>query len=202
MGGKDMKKAICVFAVFLVFVSMPLVLAKPEQVGFDEYGYNYNARLFNGWYGYYDRNIEGGWVLGTGDAWLIMKWSKDWIPMEDEPVGAWVTNHWIWYSNDYDEDTWYGWDTRVQWDENTQPEAKYRIEEFMKIMKVDDDPEAWAIYEAGGAYSAGWGDYQSGVPKYVVFQDTIKVYDAETGELIATFDLCSASPKGLGRPIF
>jgi len=197
-----MKKKLCIFVAFLVFVSMSLVSAKPEQVGFDEYGYNYNARLFNGWYGYYDRNITGGWVSGTGDAWLIMKWSKDWIPMEDEPVGAWVTNHWIWYSNDYNESTWYGWATRVQWNENTHPNAKYRIEEFMKIMKVSDDPEAWAEYEAGGAYSAGWGTYDSGVPKYVVFQDTIEVYDAETGELIATFDFCSASPKGLGKPIF
>ncbi|WP_252743333.1 hypothetical protein [Thermococcus alcaliphilus] len=193
-----MKKATCVFAVFLVFMGGALVSAG----GFDEFGYNYKARLFNGWYGYYDRSIEGGWVSGTGDAWLIMKWSKDWIPMEDEPVGAWVTNHWIWYSNDYNESTWYGWATRIQWNENTQPNAKYRIEEFMKIMKVSDDPEAWAEYEAGGAYSAGWGTYDSGVPKYVVFQDTIEVYDAETGELIATFDLCTTSPKGLGKPIF
>ena len=41
------------------------------------------------------------------------------------------------------------------------------------------------------------GTYDSGVPKYVVFQDVISVYDTETGELVATFNLCTASPKGL-----
>ena len=188
-----------VATLLVVFMACP-VMAKG---GFDEFGYNYNARLFNGWYGYYDRSIEGGWVAGTGDAWLIMKWSKDWVPMEDEPVGAWVTNHWYWYSNDYDEETWYGWDTRVEWtDKNTVPEAKYYIVEFLKIQKVNNDPEAWEKYQAGGAYSAGWGTYESGVPKYVVFQDVVSVYNAETGELVATFNLCTASPKGLGQPIF
>ena len=79
--------------------------------GFDEFGYNYLARLFNGWDGYYDRDIEGGGVLGTNDTWLVMKWSKDWVPMTDEPVGAWCTNHFSWYSDDYEESTWYGWET-------------------------------------------------------------------------------------------
>jgi len=52
--------------------------------------------------------------------------------MEDEPVGAWVTNHWSWYSNDYDEETRYGWYIRVEWaDKNTVSEAKYYIVEFI-----------------------------------------------------------------------
>jgi len=162
-----------------------------------------DAHLFNGWYGYYDRNIEGGWVLGTGDAWLVMKWSKNWIPMADEPIGAWVTNHWTWYSDDYDEATWYGWDTRVEWtDKDVAPEAAYFIIEFLKVQKISDDPDAWEAYEAGGAYSAGWGTYGDGVPKYVVFQDVISVYDTTTGELVATFNLCTIAPKGLGQPIF
>ena len=38
--------------------------------------------------------------------------------------------------------------------------------------------------------------------KYVVFQDVISVYDTETGELVATFNLCRASPKGVGQSIF
>lgn len=74
--------------------------------------------------------------------------------------------------------------------------------EFLKIQKVSDDPEAWEKYQAAGAYSAGWGTYEDGVPKYVVFQDVISVYDAKTDKLVATFNLCTASPKGLGRPIF
>jgi hypothetical protein len=189
--------------LLLGLTSAPVLAAKPADKGFDEFGYNYNARLFNGWYGYYDRNIEGGWVVGTGDAWLVMKWSKDWIPMADEPVGAWVTNHWTWYSDDYDEDTWYGWDTRVEWTDRYAPaEAVYRVKEFLKVMSVGDNADEWARYQEGGAYDAGWGSYASGVPRYIVFQDTIDVYNAATGELVATFDLCTAAPKGLGKPIF
>jgi len=200
-----MRKLVLVLVVAALVLVLPtaVLAAKPADKGFDEFGYNYNARLFNSWYGYYDRDIEGGWVTGTGDAWLVMKWSKNWIPMIDEPVGAWCTNHWVWYSNDYDEETWYGWDIRLDWNEESGiPEAEYKVEEFLKIMKVGDNLEEWARYEAGGAVSAGWGTYDSGVPKYVVFQDTVDVYDTTTGELVATFDLCTASPKGLGQPIF
>ena len=175
---------------------------KPETTGFDAYGYNYNARLFNGWYGHYDKNIEGGSIEGTGDAKLVMKWSQDWEPMADQPIGAWVTNHWTWYSNDYNEDTWYGWNTRVTWNETTEPEADYKITEFLKIQKVSNNEEAWEEYQEGGAYSAGWGTYDNGVPKYVVFQDTIEVYNTETGDMVASYNLCETAPKGLGQPIF
>jgi hypothetical protein len=195
---KGKRGLIGVLVAIFVLSAINVVFAK----GFDKFGYNYNARLFNGWYGYYDKNIEGGWVSGTGDAWLVMKWSKNWIPMEDEPVGAWCTNHWTWYSDDYDEDTWYGWDTKVNWNEETEPEAAYMVKEFLKIMKVGNDADEWARYQAGGAYDAGWGTYDNEVPKYVVFQDVIEVYDTETEELVATYDLCTAAPKGLGQPIF
>lgn len=172
-----MRKLAILIAITVLLVTVVPVVANGN--GFDEFGYNYGARLFNGWDGYCDRSIEGGWIPGTNDSVLVMKWSKDWIPMADETVGAWCTNHFTWYSNDYDEATWYGWDTRVPWsDAGVSPEAKYKIEEFMKIMKVGDDATAWAEYQAGGAFDAGWGVYDpSGVPKYVVFQDTLKVYE-------------------------
>jgi len=164
-------------SLFLALALVPAIAAPPTTRGFDEFGYNYNACLFNGWYGYYDRVIDGGWVAGTGDARLIMKWSKDWTPMADQPIGAWCTNHFTWYGDDYDEASWYGWDTRMSWeDKDLIPEAECKVEEFLKLMKVGDDPVEWAEYEAGGAYSAGWGAYPSGVPKYVVFQDVVSVY--------------------------
>jgi hypothetical protein len=173
-------------------IPMATVAAPPVDKGFDEFGYNYNARLFNSWDGYYDRDIEGGWVPGTNDAWLVMKWSKDWIPMADQPIGAWCTNHFTWYSNDYDEGTWYGWDTRVTWNETTGiPVAEYRVEEFAKLMKVSDDSDEWARYQEGGAFDCGWGSYESGVPKYVAFQDVISVYETAwtvTGSWALEFD--------------
>lgn len=283
--------------------------------GFDQFGYNQTARLFNGWYGYYDKVLDGGWVDGTGDAMLLMKWSSDWTPMGDEPVGAWCTNHFTWYSNDYNEDTWYGWETRDKWVDSNGPfiwslvggwtihvdyngapfihymtvtdqtdagalagtgscplygvtwqmtgsiggdhvslemawdydgnsylatvvgiiaedgtmsgkwssnanqngiwwseagactkvyegVAAYKITEFMKIQSVGDNPVAWALYQQGGAYDAQWGAYSDGVPRYVVYQDTVDVRDTATKALVAHYDFCDVSPKGLGQPIF
>jgi len=171
--------AIVVAAVLLLAIAAPVMAAPPaDNKGFDEFGYNYGARLFNGWDGYYDRDIEGGPVPGTNDAWLVMKWSKDWEPMIDQPVGAWVTNHFTWYSNDYAEATWYGWDTREDWtDKDSPPSATYKVTEFAKLMKVSDDPDEWARYQAGGAFDCGWGTYLSRVPRYVAFQDVVSVYE-------------------------
>jgi hypothetical protein len=204
-----MNKKILMPILVVLFVAS-MVCPAMAQGGFNEWGYNYTARLFNGWYGQWgERKAYQGlppgehWSGATWDAWILMKWSKNWTPEADEPIGAWVTNHWTWYSNDYDVATWYGWDTRVVWtDKDVAPEATYLVTEFLKVQSVGNDPVAWAAYEAGGAYSAGWGSYASGVPRYVVFQDVVSVYDTSTGELVATFNLCTASPKGLGQPIF
>ncbi len=205
------KKILSAFAVTMFLMSMAaFVTPVMAKGGFNEWGYNYGAHLFNGWYGQwgewkaYHGNPPGEhWSGATWNAWIVMKWSKDWIPEADEPVGAWVTNHWYWYSDDYDEETWYGFNTRVEWtDKDVAPEAAYYITEFLKVQKVSDNAEAWAEYQAGGAYDAGWGTYDNAVPKYVVFQDVISVYDTATGELVATFDLCTTAPKGLGQPIF
>jgi hypothetical protein len=47
-------------------------------------------------------------------------------------------------------------------------EGDYRIEEFYKTMSVGDNEEAWAEYQASGAYRAGWGSYSDGAPRYIV----------------------------------
>jgi hypothetical protein len=197
----EMKKIAAILAIGMTLLVVASFVVTAN--GYDEYGYNEKARMFNGWYGHYDRDVDGGWVAGTGDAWLSMKWSKDWTPMADEPIGAWCTNHFTWYADSYDEGSWYGFNERSVWSEkDSAPEANYKIVEFCKIMKVGDDSAAWAEYQAGGAYSAGWGAYLSGVPMYVVFQDVITVFDAETGDEVYSVSLCETPGKGLGQPIF
>jgi len=203
-----LKLGLATISLFAVLAITAILVQ--AQGGFNEWGYNYTAHLFNGWYGqwgewkaHHGQPPGEHWSGATWDAWIVMKWSKDWIPEADQPVGAWVTNHWTWYSDDYGEATWYGFNTRVAWNNrDVVPNAKYKMVEFLKLMKVSDDPAQWAVYQAGGAYDAGWGTYASGVPKYVVFQDVISVYDVATGLLVDTFNLCTASPKGVGRPIF
>jgi hypothetical protein len=52
-------------------------------LGFDQFGYNYQARMFNGTYASSDRNNNNGYYGDTTsdyiDDKLIMKWSDDWL---------------------------------------------------------------------------------------------------------------------------
>jgi len=68
--------------------------------GFDQYGYNYNARLFNGLADGVDRKLDGTYWGNTTYAndHLNMKWSKAWDNARFHGVAwnpdAWTTNHW------------------------------------------------------------------------------------------------------------
>ena len=73
--------------------------------GYDQYGYNYQAHIFNGFYGNYSRPA----TLVTEGTWLVMKWNDAWLsnkscdgdPLLDRHYGydsyigsgAWCTNH-------------------------------------------------------------------------------------------------------------
>ena len=74
----------------------------PLTVGYDEFGYNYQAHMFNGRYCDYDRVIGGAYC----DVELLMKWNDAWLSNVDcngdgkldRPStyigsGAWETNH-------------------------------------------------------------------------------------------------------------
>jgi hypothetical protein len=83
---------------------------KPEQEagGFDEWGYNYQAHLFNGAYCDVDHGTDpDAWCEMTDE--LVMKWNDAWLSNEDRDndgrldvhygfesyvgSGAWLTNH-------------------------------------------------------------------------------------------------------------
>jgi hypothetical protein len=58
----------------------------PLVLGFDQFGYNYQARMFNGTYDSVDRVLDGKYWGATGDYVddnLIMKWSDDWLSNMD-----------------------------------------------------------------------------------------------------------------------
>ena len=79
----------------------PMVLV----LGYDQFGYNYQAHMFNGRYCDYDRVIGGDYC----DVWLMMKWNDAWLSNKDCDgdglldrhygfdtyigSGAWLTNH-------------------------------------------------------------------------------------------------------------
>lgn len=52
------------------------------NLGYDQFGYNYQARMFNGTYDSSDRSLDGLYFGGAGDYAddsLIMKWSDEWL---------------------------------------------------------------------------------------------------------------------------
>ena len=126
------------------------VKGNPISVGYDKYGYNYQAHIFNGLYENYLRPAE---VVTEGTEKLVMKWSDDWLANLDcngdgkldrglnSKTGistgiskGWCTNH---FEGDY---------------EGTDGE-QHHYTYFVKI-----------VYDAGAACSAGrttciWGMY-------------------------------------------
>lgn len=55
------------------------VKGNPVSVGYDQYGYNYQAHMFNG---YYDNFSRPAVPVTSGDK-LIMKWSDSWLANVD-----------------------------------------------------------------------------------------------------------------------
>lgn len=54
----------------------------PITLGYDQYGYNYQAHMFNGTYDSSDRTLDGlywGAAADYTDDSLIMKWSDEWL---------------------------------------------------------------------------------------------------------------------------
>lgn len=77
------------------------------EVGFDQWGYNYQANMFNGFY--CDSYRDAAWCQDYADIELIMKWNNAWLSNQDCDgdglldrhygfdsyigSGAWITNH-------------------------------------------------------------------------------------------------------------
>jgi hypothetical protein len=77
------------------------------ETGYDEWGYNYQAMMFNG--GYCDAYRDAAWCQDYRDVDLIMKWNSAWLSNKDCDdddsldrhfgnagyigSGAWLTNH-------------------------------------------------------------------------------------------------------------
>lgn len=87
------------FVVSIVLLSLMLALA-PAQIaaaggGFDQFGYNYSARIFNGPADGVDRVLDGKvWGDPTyANDHLVMKWSKAWDDARFHG-GAWTSDAW------------------------------------------------------------------------------------------------------------
>lgn len=93
-----MKTRIFVFVVMIVALLIPSVASAAG--GFDEFGYNYQARIFNGKADGIDRVLDG--MVWDDPAYandrLVMKWSQAWddAKFNAQPwtCDAWENNEW------------------------------------------------------------------------------------------------------------
>jgi len=97
-------------------VSLALVIAATAVFaagGFDEFGYNYQARLFSGAADGSDRNLDGAvWGDPTyANDHLVMKWSKAWDDARFHggawTADAWTTNQWNGMMPDGSQSNWH-----------------------------------------------------------------------------------------------
>ncbi len=122
----------------------------PISLGYDQFGYNYQAHMFNGTYDSSDRTLDGTYWGSTGDYVddsLIMKWSDAWLAnvdcdgdgkldrgLVDGVVGGtskgWLTNQ---VEGDYDSDGDGTQDAHYTW--------------FEKIVWVGPGGSLWGQYE-------------------------------------------------------
>ncbi len=86
-------------AVVVVTATVAVVFA--ADGGFDQYGYNNKARIFNGVADGVDRKLDGAvWGDPTyANDRLVMKWNAEWDRGKDEgwangPYAAWENNEW------------------------------------------------------------------------------------------------------------
>jgi hypothetical protein len=115
--------------------------------GYDEWGYNYQAHLFNGMY--CDAYRDAAWCQEYKDVELTMKWNDAWLSNQDCDGDGQLDRH-------YGYDTYIGsgaWITNHQtgtYADSEKPNKKCRWTYFVKIVAAPAD----AYKEAGTWYTA------------------------------------------------
>ncbi|HEX9160092.1 MAG TPA: hypothetical protein VF980_00165 [Thermoanaerobaculia bacterium] len=128
---------VCSLVVLLFVAAVPAMAAG----GFDQFGYNYTARIFVGAADGTDRIIDGAvWGDPTyANDHLVMKWSKAW---DDARFGGapWTSDAWV-------DNEWNG----------MLPDGS-KTTEHVKIIWVGTDLERSPFWRQGG--SPIWGEFE------------------------------------------
>lgn len=129
-------------ALLLTVMAVPAMAASKANKGHDEFGYNYQARVFSGPADGVDRVLDGKvWGDPTyAKDHLVMKWSKAWDAARYDGAPwtpkAWCTNHW-----------------------NGLVPGGSCYTEQVKIIWVGSDLEASSYWREGGY--AIWGEFEA-----------------------------------------
>jgi len=196
------KWAILAAGAALLLAAVPVFAAKPPTCttikdgtlvdvtgniitnGYDAWGYNYQAHMFNGWYWNSQRPAvpwtkETLEAAGKSTTWLVMKWSDEWLSNKDcngdgkldrgyscDPVnasssackGAWETNH-----------QWGSYE-----DEETGKTCKWNY--FVKIAHPGD-----GAYEDSGVWYTADGE-EIGSVLWTAYARILQIYNDPCGD--------------------
>jgi len=163
-----MKKISFCFRVIIILVALITAGSVLAKGGFNEFGYNYDARIFVGPADGVDRNLDGTvWGDPTyANDHLKMKWSKAWNEARfngaDWTCDAWEDNKWNGMVPDGSGETWH---YRIIWvgseleDSPCWRDGGYPIwGQFEVIMSHGADFEHNHIWETH-AHPTGYGSF-------------------------------------------
>ena len=119
----------------------------PLVVGFDEFGYNYQAHIFVGTYDSSDRTIDGkywGATVDYADDALVMKWSDSWLANVDCDGDGSLDRGLV---NGNVSGTSEGWLTNEINGDYSDSAGDHHYTEFTKIVWVGPGGSLWGEYE-------------------------------------------------------
>jgi len=131
--------------------------------GYDQWGYNYQAHMFNGMY--CDSYRDADWCQPYKDVKLMMKWNDAWLSNKDCDgdglldrhygydsyigSGAWETNH---QSGEYEKYDLVGeWVISVYWHG-----SKYNHDMTITDQDEEGNLNGYGSYPSGGPYTIHW----------------------------------------------
>lgn len=136
-----------------------------SAAGFDQYGYNDTARIFNGLADGLDGNLDGtyyGNATYANDK-IVMKWNAEWDRGNDEgwsnpPYDAWIDNEW----NGKKNGSGSVWHYKIKWvgtctDYATLPDGGYCIWGQFEVL-MDQGTDASTHYWFAKATPNGYGN--------------------------------------------
>ena len=157
-------------------------LGNTLTMGYDEFGYNYQAHMFNGTYDSSDRVLDGTYWGSIGDYVddkLMMKWSDEWLANVDcDNDGlldrglingtasgtsmGWLTNHVVGDYTDVNGAQTYTYFTKIGW---TGPGSPL-WGEYTVLEEVYNDPAAGftGLYSKLGVPGLGQNDQWTTLP--------------------------------------
>jgi hypothetical protein len=168
------KKLFFVLGAFLLLsLTTPLSLSPPSGGGagaYDEWGYNYQAHLFSGFYSHYDRHYDPenpDWNDHLDYVYLLMKWNDAWLSNQDRDNDGQLDRHWG-YDSYIGSGAWCTNHMRATEGDKQTLTIKWRY--FVKIAALDypvEDYDTWVdgngdthlYYEGAEVGILIWGQF-------------------------------------------